>query len=374
MNAKLENFFRGVIGGSRRGPAAMVTRALLSATQPFYAGATIVRNRLFDARLFSTTKVAVPVLSVGNITTGGTGKTPMVRWLVSRLRQSGHNVGVLARGYKADTGLGDEMVMLDHALNTGTQRPVLLRAHPRRALAAQSLLRDAPQTDVLVLDDGFQHRRLVRDLDVVLLSAVDPFGGGHLLPRGWLREPLRELRRASALVLTHADQISPADQRTILARLERLHPGAPRYRATHSHDGLRAEAASSEPPDRSLNDLAGRKFFAFAGIANPAVLHRQLAATPGECVGQHWFDDHHRYTTRDLANLRDSARAAGAELLITTEKDWVKVSPLCAMVSSLPEVWRIDATLRFLDDDEDGLWRLVQSRCPAVKVGGTTGG
>jgi tetraacyldisaccharide 4'-kinase len=366
MNAKIEQFFRQVISGSRRGPGAMVTRAFLTAAQPFYAGATMVRNRLFDARFFAATKVAVPVLSVGNITTGGTGKTPMVRWLVSRLRHSGHNVGVLARGYKADAGLGDEMVMLDHALNTGAQRPVLLRAHPQRTVAAQSLLREAPQTDVLVLDDGFQHRRLARDLDVVLLSAVDPFGGGHLLPRGWLREPLKELRRASALVLTHADQISSAEQRVILDRLERLHPGAPRYRAAHSHDGLRAESLSSDPPDRTLGDLAGRRFFVFAGIANPAVLHRQLSTTPGEYVGHHWFDDHHRYTTRDLADLRDSARAAGADLLITTEKDWVKVGPLCAMVSSLPEVWRVDATLRFLDDDEEELWRLVQSRFPAA--------
>jgi tetraacyldisaccharide 4'-kinase len=342
----------------------MVTRAFLSAAQPFYAGATVIRNRLFDAQFFSSTKVSVPVLSIGNITTGGTGKTPMVRWLVSRLRHSGRNVGVLARGYKAESGLGDEMVMLDHVLNTGTDRPVLLRANPRRVEAAQTLLAEAPQTDVLVLDDGFQHRHLARDLDMVLVSAVDPFGGGRLLPRGWLREPLRELRRASALVLTHADQISPAEQRAILERLERLHPGAPRYRAAHSLAGLRAEAPSGEPPDRALKDLAGRRFFAFAGIANPTILHRQLSAAPGQYAGHLWFDDHHRYSTRDLAGLRDSARSAGADLLITTEKDWVKVGPLCAMVSSLPEVWRIDATLRFLDDDEEGLWRLVESRFP----------
>src|SRR5687767_11141712 len=169
------------MSGEQAGLVAGVLRTGMSAAEPFYAAVAAARNRLFDAGLRKSHLLPRPVVSVGNITTGGTGKTPVVRWLAERLRDHGRRVAVLARGYGATAGeAGDEQVMLDHLLNDGTTdaRRVVLVANPDRVAAATRLLGERPETDAFVLDDGFQHRRLARDLDVVLVSATSPFGYG----------------------------------------------------------------------------------------------------------------------------------------------------------------------------------------------------
>lgn len=361
MNRRREQYIRDVMSGSRRGAAAMMLRAALAGAEPLYAAALALRNRAYGARLLRSTHLPRPVISVGNITSGGTGKTPLVQWIAGRLRDAGRRVAVLSRGYKSEGGVADEMRMLEQFLNGPGRVPVVLRTNPSRAAAAETVLKEHPETDVFVLDDGFQHRAVARDLDLVLLSAADPFGYGHVLPRGLLREPLGGLRRADAFVLTHADQVPAAERERIEAELRRRHPAAPLYRAVHVHGGLRtASTSGADPPDRSLDDLRKRRFFAFGGIGNPHVLHGQLLALGEGYVGRHWLPDHHRYSPQDLATVRDEARAAGADLLITTEKDWVKVGPLRATVDGLEDIWRLDLSLQFLDEGEILLWRQVE--------------
>ncbi|HXE55920.1 MAG TPA: tetraacyldisaccharide 4'-kinase, partial [Tepidisphaeraceae bacterium] len=339
--------------GQATGARAGALRAALLLAEPFYRAAMRARNRLFDVGLRKSHKLPRPVISIGNITTGGTGKTPMVRWLAERLRDEGRRVAILSRGYGSKAReLGDELTMLDGMLNSGEHASVVVRANPDRVAAANELLRQHPEVDVFILDDGFQHRRVARDLDVVLINAASPFGFGHVLPRGMLREPLAGLSRAGAIVLTHADRVS-ADELSRIEQTIRAHnPHAPVYRACHAHTGLRSLDASS--PQRSIDELARTAFFAFAGIGSPDLLDAQLRAYGPTYVGHRWFADHHRYTESELFELRQAAQSAHARMLLTTEKDWAKISSLPSAAAGLP-IWRIDMALQFADDHEHRL-------------------
>jgi tetraacyldisaccharide 4'-kinase len=359
----LDQYARGVMSGEDRSLLATLLRGALAAAEPLYASAAALRNRTFDAGLRKTHRLPRATVSVGNITTGGTGKTPVVRWLAQRLRDAGRHVAVLSRGYKAEPGrLGDEQLMLDQSLNSAVEpRRVPVVANPDRVAGATEVLRLRPETDVFLLDDGFQHRRAARDLDVVLLSAANPFGYGHVLPRGMLREPLGGLRRAGAFVLTHADQVGENDLARIERTVRRYNATAPVYRAVHAHAALRsAGVPASAPADRSLDELRGRSWFAFCGIGDPGTFLRQLERAGGRHAGHRWFGDHHRYAAEDLAALRRHAAAAGADVLITTEKDWAKLSQLApAGRDEGPPLWRVDLEVQFRGGDGQRLFDQV---------------
>lgn len=351
-----------VMDGSARGVGAALSRTLLATAEPFYAAAMLLRNKLYDSGFRKVSRLDRPVISVGNITAGGTGKTPIVCWIAERLRDEGRQVAILARGYKAAPGqLADEMQMLDRSLNHAAARPVFLRAHPDRVSAGQSLLKEHPKIDLLLLDDGFQHRRLARDFDLVLISAARPFGFDHVIPRGLLREPLRGLRRADAIVLTHADQISAGELSRIESQLRRYSQGKPICRAVHAQTGLRSPRCPSfGPEDRSIDLLSRRPFFAFCGIGSPDVFDSQLKRFGKEYVGHRWFPDHHRYTPGDLLALRTQAKSDGAEFLVTTEKDWVKIAQLPESQGA-PEILRINMQVRFLDGSDTRLLAQLRS-------------
>lgn len=342
------------MSGARRGPRAAATRMALRAAEPFYACAMSVRNRLYDKAMLKTVQLAKPVISVGNLTTGGTGKTPMIRWLAGWLRDEGRRVAILSRGYKAAQGqMGDEQVMLDRQLNGPGQSMVVVRSNPDRAASAGAILAKYPGINLFLLDDGFQHRKIRREFDIVLLSALDPFGYGHVLPRGLMREPAWGLRRATAIVITHCDCVKEAALTEIERRARLSNPKAPIYRAIHANGGLRTSGvAASSPPDRSMRDLLAHQYFAFSGIGNPRILHGALKALGGNYVGHRWLDDHHIYKGRELADLQADALAHGADLMITTEKDWVKVGQLPQATIGNPPIWRIDVELKFLDGGE----------------------
>ena len=350
------------MSGEARGAGAALLRAMLCAAEPFYAASAAARNWTFDAGLRDSHRVPRPVISVGNLTTGGTGKTPVVRWLAQRLRDAGRHVAVIARGYGARRGEpGDEQVMLSRLLNDGTSNPVSVLANPDRVTAAQTLLHDRPEVDAIILDDGFQHRRLARDLDIVLLNAANPFGYDHVLPRGMLREPPRGIARAGAIILTHSDQASGDQLNAIENRINRYNTTAPVYRAVHALSSVRVADDSSPRP---VDDLRGRAWFAVTGIADPQSFLAQLRSTAGRYAGHRAFPDHHPYTGADLAAVRREAEAVNADVIVTTEKDWAKLQALnVARTGSLP-IWRVDVTIQFPGDSEeqrlwDQVWRVV---------------
>jgi tetraacyldisaccharide 4'-kinase len=379
MKNSRENFVRSVMSGADRSMSASALRGLLSIAEPFYAGLMLIRNRLYDWHVFSARRVRIPVISVGNITAGGTGKTPTVRWLASRLRELGRRPAILLRGYRPfrvrnsefriqNSGFqGDEQAMLQEYLG-GFDPPVLVHAEPDRVAAASLICRQQPEIDTLILDDGFQHRRLFRGFDLVLIDACNPFGFGHIHPRGLLREPLSGLRRADAFLLTRSDQAEPSQLDRITATIREHNSIAPMYRATHALVGLRsASLPASAEPDATLDRLSERPFFAFAGIAQPEALDRQLSTFGPTYRGHEWFPDHHDYTPDDLRRLRDQALSAGAQLIITTEKDWAKLRHLPSAAEPSPPILRLEMQLHLSDRDEQGILKLIQARLDGAR-------
>ena len=338
-----------MVSGEARGVRAGVVRGLLAAASPVYSMIVRARNAKFD-RGVGVRRLPRAVVSVGNITTGGTGKTPVVRWLCERLREVGERPAVLMRGYRAKPGeRGDEQAMLAEMLGADG----IVHAQADRYAGGMAVLRERPETSFLVMDDGFQHRRLGRDFDLVLVDASEPFGYGRVLPRGLLREPLSGLRRADAILITRADQ---GDVGEIERTVRRFNAAAPVFACAHALVGLRAGEARMP-----MEALAGRRIFAFAGIGNPQGFEKQLQALGGEMVGRWWLADHWNYSHRDMVSINGEARRAGAEVVVTSEKDWVKVARVVDERTSLP-VWRVELAVRFLGDDERKLFELIRAR------------
>ena len=335
------------MSGQQRGPCASVLRGAMAAAEPIYSAAVSYRNRRFDAGR-GVRKLPRPAISVGNITAGGTGKTPVVQWLCEQLRASGRHPAILLRGYKSKGGLSDEQRMLDRSLNGPGLVPIVVQANPDRFAAGNEVLRDHPDVDLFVLDDGFQHRRLARDFDLVLISATDPFGFNHVHPRGLLREPLSSLKRAGALLITRASEVDPDVLAQIERRLRQHSPTAPIYHADHIQMGVRSEAGF-EP----IESLAGKRIFAFCGLGNPASFFRQLQSHGADLVGSMAFPDHHAYDDGDLAEIDRSA--GNAQMILTTEKDWVKLAGLPAARQMKAPLWRVEMQVRFRSDDGDAL-------------------
>lgn len=280
-----------------------------------YGLAVSARNLAYDRGWSQVTRAAVPVIAVGNITVGGTGKTPMVEWVARWYRRRGVRVAILSRGYGQTEGMNDEGRVLDENL---PDVPHL--QDPDRVRLAQIAVEEL-EAEVLVLDDGFQHRRLARDLDIVLLDALDPFGLGRLLPRGLLREPARSLRRAGVVVLSRADLVSEAERRAIRAEAERRAGPLRWVEARHAANDLSDDQGRSWP----LAELAGKEVAAFCGIGNPEGFRRTLETLGVTPKGFRVFPDHHSYTAADVADLSGWVQGLGAELALTTQKDSVKL-------------------------------------------------
>jgi tetraacyldisaccharide 4'-kinase len=352
------------MSGEARGIGAGLLRAGLAVGEVPYALVTRIRNKLFDARLRKSVRLPRPVVSIGNITAGGTGKTPAVRWLAERLRDGGKKVAILSRGYKSKGGeLGDEPSMLQALLNgDGNASPVFVRANAKRARAGQELLHEVGGSgvDVFILDDGFQHRQLARDFDLVLIDATAPFGYGHVFPRGMLREPVSGLVRATAFMLTRVDEVESGAIDRAREVLRRYNPSAPLYETVHAPTHLR-HAGSAKPIP--LDAMRGRPWFAFCGIATPTSFLRQLETLGGTPAGSRAFADHHTYGEKDVAAIVAAASKAGANVLVTTEKDWVKLERLPAVKRLELPLWRLDVKLQFLRvDDEAKLLRAINAR------------
>ncbi len=292
---------------------------LLTPLSLLYGGAIGVRNLYYDGVRFATRRVAVPVISIGNLTVGGTGKTPLVIEVVRRLLALGRRPGILTRGYKARPPLpADEVLEFHEAL---PNVPVV--ANPDRLVGAAQAI-SAHQVDCLVLDDGFQHRRLARDLDVVLISALDRLAGERLLPAGRLREPLRSLGRATALVVTRANQVAPSRLEEVLCELRRWASDQPILTAGIQARGL----ITGDGPAVPTAALASRRLIGVCGIGQPETFIASLSELTGRPADQlrvEIFADHQWYGRRQLARILAAAQSERAELVVTTRKDWVKL-------------------------------------------------
>ncbi len=358
MSGKLEQFGKRVISGETRGPIGAVVRGLLRVAEPVYAGVMSRRNAAYDRGKKPTTRLDRPTISIGNITSGGTGKTPMVRWLGQQLINDGIRPAILLRGYRATDAAGsDEQVMLEQFLG----ERATVQANPDRIAGAAAALQRSPDVGAFILDDGFQHRRVKRDLDIVLISAIEPFGFGHVLPRGLLREPLAGLNRASAIVITHAKQVTADQLTTIKDTLRKHYPVCPIYHADHVPTGFRTHKAGPGERVNKFDDaLRDLPVLAVSGLGDPRVFHHHLQSMGARPLESQQFKDHHDYTEADLNHLYARADSLGAKLIVTTEKDWVKIQRLPYRTTGVP-IWRLDVVIRFWFSDEAMLLEQIRA-------------
>ncbi len=311
---RMRRYCLSVISGQRRGPLAALVRGLLWLGTFAYAALHKARQILYAAGILRSIRFPCPVVSVGNITCGGTGKTPFVEYLARWFARKHFRVAVLARGYgRLDApGRDDEDLISEMELEN-----VVRLAGPDRAALGRKALADY-RAEVLILDDGFQHYRIRRTLDIVLVDATNPFAGGRLLPRGLLRERPAALRRADLVVLTRADQ-APPDELEALRR--RLGPAA---EAVHRPVHVRG---LSNRKMHGTDWLRGKGVYAFCGVGNPDSFRRTLESLGAQVVKFRAFEDHHPYAPEDLRRMNAEAQEFMAEAMVTTEKDATRLDP-----------------------------------------------
>lgn len=279
---------------------------------------------MFDWRIRSAQRAEVPVISLGNLTTGGTGKTPFVAYLTQWFQQQGLKVALLSRGYRALPGEeNDEKLLLDR-LCPGVPH----YQNPNRCASATLAVTKGAQ--ILILDDGFQHRKLARDLDVVLIDAVNPWGYGYLLPRGLLREPKSSLQRADFVILTRADQCSQSTLERLTDDITKTLSPDRIAHAVFRPLGLVDAGGQTQ----TLESVAGKTVWAFCAIGNPTGFRQTLENAGFQVVGLETFPDHHHYSNEELEEIGSQAANASAELILTTSKDLVKIDK--QMLSDLP--------------------------------------
>lgn len=344
-----------------------MTNELAPLLVPFawlYRAGVALHGAAYALGVARTTRLPEPVLSIGNLVAGGTGKTPAAIWLASRLLDLGYRPAILTRGYGRagrepllllpGAELPDARAAGDEPLELARALPGVPIAIGRDRLAGAARARASVRPGLFLLDDGFQHRPLARSVDLVLLDAAAPFGNGRLLPAGALREPPGALRRADIVVLTRTDQAEDValSRRQVSAWLR---PGVPLFEADHRVTALlpygNADGAGVGAPEGAL--------LVTAGIAQPGAFARALEGAGHEVGRLVPFADHRNYTAEDLARVE---RAAGGRAIVTTRKDAIRWD---AVTGGMRPGWWV-AGVAFAPRDPEGLLAAVVQRLGPV--------
>jgi tetraacyldisaccharide 4'-kinase len=292
---------------------------ILSFAAPVYAIVIRLRNFLYSKGWFKTYKVNAAVISIGNITVGGTGKTPLVVWVCKFLEQKNIQCAILTRGYKTHqhkraSSIDEPAIFIESC----PQASVIVNPD-RVAGAAEAINKFGAKA--LIMDDGFQHRRLHRDIDIVTIDATCPLGYGRMLPAGLLREPVAALKRVDAVVITRCDQVSEAELSKLEEKIRQVNSEVIIARSIHKP----ICAKSINGKEIGIEQLKGKKIFAFCGIGNPQAFLDTIKNIGAEVVGFKIYDDHHHYSSDDATNIYKLANNLKAELILTTQKDRTKI-------------------------------------------------
>jgi tetraacyldisaccharide 4'-kinase len=314
-----------LISGQNNGLFPQLLHCILGLPATGFSFVVRLRNFLYSKGWLKVHHVDAAVICVGNITTGGTGKTPLVVWLCnlitqnSNLKTQNRKCAILTRGYKAraekNKDLKDEIAIL-----AGSCPEAKVIVNPDRVAGAAEAI-DKYAAKVLIMDDGFQHRRLARNLDIIAIDATQPFGYGKLLPAGLLREPVSSLNRAGAVVITRCDQITDTELEELERKLRTTRSDMIIARSIHAP----VYAKSKDDKEISIEQLKGKKVFAFCGIGNPDAFLKTIKDIGAELAGSKIYDDHYHYTDACLTEISEQAKELGADLILTTQKDWTKV-------------------------------------------------
>lgn len=310
--------FESILNGDSRSVATMILRGLLLAASQPYGTAVGVRNWMYDRGWLASNSTALPVISVGNLTAGGTGKTPACAMFACWFRKHGVRVAILSRGYRAlEDGINDEARELELLLPDVPH----LQSPDRCAMA--ELAQQELGMQLLLLDDGFQHRRIQRNLDVVLIDATEPFGYGYLLPRGLLREPIYALRRADMVIATRSDQVDRQRLSELRNRVQRYNPKAAWLEAEHAPVVL----VNCQGDSKTLDSLQGLSIFVLSAIGNPTSFQTTLERLGATILEHAIFPDHHPFSRPDMERLETqiAAMSPKPEMILCTGKDLAKL-------------------------------------------------
>ena len=359
---ELEQYFLDLMAGRRRRWYDRVITCLLFVASRFYRMAVQFRHWLYDKRFIRNQALGCLVVSIGNLSCGGTGKTPVVEVFARSLSQKGRKVAILSRGYRRKKRTFREK--LAHAFNSGEMElPPQVVSDGSNLLMDSEHAGDEPymlasnlpdvavvvdknrvksgihaidefETDVIILDDGFQYLKLKPHINIVLVDSTDPFGNGHVLPRGILREPIKNIRRADYIFLTKSDG---SHKNSHLKRFLRRHTRrAEIIECCHKPQHLVKLFSNRE--EKPLSFLDGKKVAALSAIARPESFEGFLEQLGAELVAKDHFADHHRYTQQEIIDFINTAKASGAEMVVTTEKDAVRI----------PHIERCDVPIYYL--------------------------
>ena len=340
---------------------------MLSVLSWIYGRGVALRNYLYDKGVFEVHDLGARVISVGNLTVGGTGKTPIVAYLAAELAKQGEKVCILTRGYGREDESNRVLVSDGKSVlvdaSVGGDEPVELAekllgkaiviADADRVRAAEWAKRKFGVT-AFVLDDGFQHRKVKRDIDLICIDATDPFGKGKLLPAGRLREQVTNLNRTDTVVITRVEQVD--DISDLRSEISDVAPNAAVIECRTTLSGfwdLTAETQRRRDGREFIDaaEIAERQCYGFCGIGNPDSFFRLLEQSGVNVTGKRSFRDHQRYTQQDIDDVESSARQLGADALVTTAKDAIKLSNLlislpCYAAAAEVEIADADAFFR----------------------------
>lgn len=304
-----------------------LVRLLLLIFSFFYFISVWLRNFLYNISILKKTKVNAAVVSIGNITAGGTGKTPLVEWLCNYFCRKNITTAVLTRGYKIKgSDIADEPVIL--AKNCPKAQIMI---NPNRVEGAKKAIEEF-NAKLLIMDDSFQHRKLSRDIDIVAVDATEPFGRERLLPAGFLREPLNSLKRADVVIITRANQAGPERIDEIKKRILKIKPNI--IFASAVHKPICAKLLKDR--QISFDELKNKRIYAFCGIGNPDAFFETLSELALNIVGKKVYNDHHRFLQSDIIDICSDSRGKKTDFVITTQKDWIKTASLKIEEAQIP--------------------------------------
>ena len=319
----LKEYYLSILYGQQRGFIAALIKSTLSAFTYPYSVVLNTRDFLYKNSVFKSTRLPVKVISIGNITTGGTGKTPLVEFIARYLLEKNKKVAILSRGYggnnplqKNNDNVNDECLILRENL-----RDVPVLAGKNRVKNGERAIRDY-DVDCLVLDDGFQHLKLKRDLDIVVIDSLNPFGGENLIPRGSLREPLKNFGRADLFIISHCNQSKKQIIKSIYTKLNYVNNDAPVCESIHRpvHIESMTDGSILGP-----EWLMGKRIYGLSAIGNPESFTYTLKGLGADLIKHRKFHDHHNYNREEMGYIVSEARSLDADAIVVTQKDIVKI-------------------------------------------------
>ncbi|ADQ15551.1 tetraacyldisaccharide 4'-kinase [Halanaerobium hydrogeniformans] len=345
MKDNLKSYLKRVIKKEETGKLASITRVVLLFLSYIYSAASRMRSFAYRNKLMPKKEASVPVISVGNITTGGTGKTPFTAFLLEQLKHK-YSIAVISRGYGASKDVAEPFLIKDgeniyaDSAQSGDELFMLARKTDdvifiRSADRYQgTVLAEEKGAELIILDDGFQHYQLEREVDVVIIDAEDPFSNNKVLPAGLLREPFSALKRADIFILNHTENV---EHSRVEALKKDINKKSPANRGVFAAKTISEKCISVVGEDINEADfLEEKRVFAFSGIGSPEAFKRTIESNGGNLVSYRVFKDHYNYQKEDLLTLVDQYESSKADIILTTEKDAVKLFDFGDMIGELP--------------------------------------